>query len=104
MITQCINDHAGFRQHASLLLDLAPSESQFKVLTDLLQQLALHFCNTFRQGRNLVYTPIAFEVRHELYNSLQQLCAFPILPALAKAQKLFIRSREHLQSLERRHG
>lgn len=103
MFPKRIHNMTRLSQHALLLLHLALRKRDLKILTHLLQQFPLQIRDLLAQRSDLVDTPIAFEVRHELDHRLQQLGTFAVLPALAQRPQLLVRRRQHLQPLQRRH-
>ena len=103
MIAKGIDDETRLSQHDLLLRNVAFCKCKLEVLAHLLEQLALHVCYVATQSSNLVYRPVTLEMRHQLYDSLQQLCAFAVLPRLAEAPQLLVRRCQHLQALQSRH-
>jgi hypothetical protein len=104
MFPKCIHHQACFRECSLPLRNLTLREYNLKIFADLLQQFPLQVSDIPTQSRNLVDGSIALEVRHELYDGLQERRTFPILPRLAQSPQLLVCCGQHLQPLQRRHG
>lgn len=103
MIPEGVDYQTRLGQHCFLLRNVALRKGNLEVLANLLQQLALHVCHIATQDSNLIDRPVALEMCHQLYDSLQELSAFTVLARFAQTPQLLIRRRQHLQPFQSRH-
>jgi hypothetical protein len=104
VVAQCVHDQTSLGEIGFALRNLPLGKDDLEVFAYLLKKLALQVCDVATQRGDLVYRPVALEVRDQLYYCLQQLGTLPVLPRLAQASQLLVGSRQHLQPLQCRHG